>query len=261
VVRQRDLKLLADRIRKAQVVTVITGAGVSAASGVPTFRGARGLWRNYHPEELASPQAFARDPRLVWEWYDWRRQTIAGCAPNRAHEVIAAWSQRCRNFTLITQNVDGLHERAGTRNIVRFHGSIWDVYCAARCRRSRPPFRDERVPMPEIPPRCEACGGPLRPAVIWFGEPIDAIVADLATRSVQCDVFLSIGTSSLVFPAASLLYEAKVSGAFTCEINPQTTQASAHVDLVLRGRAERILDALEHRIQNPVTRRRAVAQM
>ena len=124
------VRTVRERLQSARRVTVLTGAGVSAASGVPTFRGAGGLWRNYQAQQLATPEAFARDPHLVWEWYAWRRQIIAGCSPNPAHEAIARWSQR-PGFTLITQNVDGLHERAGTRNVVRYHGSIWTMKCAA----------------------------------------------------------------------------------------------------------------------------------
>jgi NAD-dependent deacetylase len=128
---------LARRIHAASRITVATGAGVSAASGVPTFRGREGLWKNFAPEELATPEAFRRDPKLVWEWYNWRRETIARCMPNAAHEVLSSWSRRCAAFTLITQNVDGLHEKAGTRNVIRFHGSIWEVMCWQRCPASR----------------------------------------------------------------------------------------------------------------------------
>jgi len=125
--------MVAARLTRETRITVLTGAGVSAASGVPTFRGPGGLWRNFRPEELATPQAFARDPRLVWEWYDWRRGLIAACRPNRAHDVLAEWSRRFPRFTLVTQNVDGLHEAAGTKDVVRMHGSIWQVRCARPC--------------------------------------------------------------------------------------------------------------------------------
>ena len=163
---------VARRLSRASRITVMTGAGVSAASGVPTFRGSGGLWRLFRPEDLATPQAFARDPKLVWEWYDWRRQMIAGCHPNAAHDVLARWSQR-PGFTLITQNVDGLHERAGSRDVVRFHGSIWEVRCQNDCARSPVAWRDDTVPFPVLPPPCLHCGGILRPNVVWFGEGID----------------------------------------------------------------------------------------
>ena len=120
---------LAARMKPDSRITVLTGAGISAASGVPTFRGPDGLWKNFRPETLATPEAFQHDPKLVWEWYDWRRQVLSTKKPNRGHEVLAAWSRRYPNFTLITQNVDGLHERAGTQNVLRFHGSIWEVLC------------------------------------------------------------------------------------------------------------------------------------
>ena len=129
---EEDLRSLAQRLSPEARVTVLTGAGVSAASGVPTFRGPGGLWKDFRPEELATPEAFARDPKTVWEWYDWRRQLVARCLPNRAHEVLALWSRRYESFALVTQNVDGLHERAGTRNVIRFHGSLWEVSCWQR---------------------------------------------------------------------------------------------------------------------------------
>lgn len=133
-------------------ITILTGAGVSAASGVPTFRGPDGLWKNFRPESLATPDAFRRDPKLVWEWYDWRRQILSEKKPNRAHEVLAAWSRRYRNFALITQNVDGLHEKAGTLDVIRFHGSIWEIGCWNNCVASPRRWMDETAPFPQIPP-------------------------------------------------------------------------------------------------------------
>src|SRR5512145_3163663 len=152
------LETLAERIRNAQRITAITGAGVSAASGVPTFRGAGGLWRTYRAEDLATPEAFARNPTLVWEWYDWRRSLIASCNPNAAHDVLARWSRR-DGFTLITQNVDGLHERAGARTL-RLHGSIWELRCTDGC--GAQPWEDRRPSLP-LPPRCPTCGALARP--------------------------------------------------------------------------------------------------
>jgi len=181
------------RLRDAARVTVLTGAGVSAGSGVPTFRGAGGLWRNRQAQQLATPEAFAENPTLVWEWYDWRRQIISACAPNAAHEVIARWSQR-PGFTLVTQNVDGLHERAGTRQVVRYHGSIWRLRCAAECNREDAEWEDLGVPIDPLPPRCPRCGGLARPAVVWFGEPIPLAAARGAQAATACDVFLSIDT-------------------------------------------------------------------
>jgi NAD-dependent deacetylase len=233
------LSEIRERLRAAKRITVATGAGVSAASGVPTFRGADGLWRNFRPEQLATPEAFHRDPTLVWQWYDWRRGLIARCAPNAAHEVIARWS-RAPGFTLVTQNVDGLHERAGTLNLVRYHGSIWMSRCASGC--GAPEWEDRRVPIDPLPPGCPSCGGLARPGVVWFGEPIPAGAMRAAAAATACDVFLSIGTSSVVYPAAGLVAEARSRGAFTAEINPETTGAA--VDAALAMPAERALPLL-----------------
>jgi NAD-dependent deacetylase len=237
---------LGRRLAEARRITVMTGAGVSAASGVPTFRGPEGLWKTFRPEELATPQAFARNPRLVWEWYDWRRQVIAGCRPNAAHQVLARWSRTRPGFTLITQNVDGLHDRAGTQNVIHLHGSIWEVRCRERCAASPPEWRDETVPLPHLPPRCRYCGGLIRPAVVWFGEGIEPDVMNRCAAAVDCDVFLTAGTSAIVYPAAGLVLDAKRGGAFTAEINLDPTPASKVVDLSIRGRAEEILDTLDN---------------
>ena len=245
------------RLRPESRITVITGAGVSAASGVPTFRGADGLWKNFKPESLATPQAFARDPRLVWEWYDWRRQKIAACVPNAAHDVLASWSQRFPRFTLITQNVDGLHESAFARmtgrqtdsaDVIRLHGSIWEVMCWRGCAASPARWRDDTVPYPEIPPRCPHCGDLIRPGVVWFGEGLDPAMVDRATAASNCDVFITVGTSAVVYPAAGFLDVARRHGAFTVEINPDVTPATAAVDLPLRGAAEVVLPELDRQL-------------
>lgn len=237
---KNDLALLAARINAAKRLTILTGAGVSAASGVPTFRGEGGLWRQYRAEDLATPQAFARNPRLVWEWYAWRREKIAGCRPNAAHAAIASWSQdpRCR---VVTQNVDDLHVRAGTRELVRMHGSIWELSCWQGCSTGTTPWRDEQVPLPEVPPRCPHCGGMARPAVVWFSESLRAEDVDAAMQATVCDVFLTVGTSAIVYPAAGLVDEARRLGAFTAEINLEETPASAAVDVAIHGGAEQIL--------------------
>jgi NAD-dependent deacetylase len=226
-------------------ITILTGAGVSAASGVPTFRGPDGLWKNFRPESLATPDAFRRAPRLVWEWYDWRRQILSEKKPNRAHEVLAAWSRRYRNFSLITQNVDGLHEKAGTLNVIRFHGSIWEIGCWNNCTASPRRWFDETVPFPQIPPTCPHCGGIARPGVVWFGEGIDDDVLRRSAQALDCDVFFTIGTSAMVYPAASLVHEAKARGAYTVEMNVEATPASRLLNLALEGPAEQILDKLE----------------
>ena len=236
------LQTVADRLRAARRITAMTGAGVSAASGVPTFRGAGGLWRSFRPEELATADAFARDPQLVWEWYDWRRGLIAACEPNAAHDVLARWSRR-PGATLITQNVDGLHERSESRGVIRFHGSIWTLRCWDEC--GRPDWEDRTVPIDPLPPRCPDCGGLARPGVVWFGESIDPQVLRACDAATACDIFLSIGTSSVVYPAAGLVHAARRRGAFTVEINPQATEAAAAVDVAIGLPAEVALPALD----------------
>jgi NAD-dependent deacetylase len=239
-----DLTRVAAAVNAARRVTALTGAGVSAASGIPTFRGPGALWKTFKPEALATPSAFARDPRLVWEWYDWRRQRVKDARPNAAHEVLAAWTRARPGFTLITQNVDGLHERAGTANIVRLHGSIWELTCWTPCREGRSPWRDDAAPFAELPPRCPYCHAIARPGVVWFGEGLDPNITRAAERATACEVFLSVGTSAIVYPAAGLLHQAQRQGALTVEINAAATEASEIVDVALRGPAEEILPLL-----------------
>lgn len=232
-------------LQTAQSLTVLTGAGVSAASGVPTFRGQEGLWKSYRPEILATPQAFAKNPKLVWEWYQWRRTKIATCKPNRSHEIISKWSHHYSKFTLITQNVDGLHEQAGTENVVHLHGSIWEVFCWNDCQLSPPRWIDKTLIYSKMPPACPYCGGLIRPGVIWFGESISSEILESATRGLICDVFLTVGTSSIVYPAASLICAAKAKGAFTAEINLEPTPVSEQVDVSMLGAAEEVLPKLD----------------
>ena len=239
---------LAQRIQSSERISVLTGAGISAASGVPTFRGDEGLWKSYSPQQLATPEAFQRDPKLVWEWYDWRRSLISKCSPNAAHYVLAAWSKRYPGFKLITQNVDGLHEKAGTENVIRFHGSLWDVFCWNRCKSSPARWFYDEVPLPSIPPSCPHCGGLIRPAVVWFGEAIESEVLRLTAAAVDCEIFLTVGTSALVYPAAGLVDQARHRGAFTAEINLEATPASDTVDLSIQGPAEVVMENLEKTI-------------
>ena len=219
-------------------LAVLTGAGVSAESGVPTFRGAGGLWHNYRAVDLATPQAFHRDPKLVWEFYAWRRQMVAHCQPNPAHQTLAEMERRLPDVTLITQNVDGLHQRAGSQRVITLHGDLWRV----RCTRCDYHGEDHRVPLPELPPRCPLCNHLLRPDVVWFGEglPRDALQAALETAS-RAELMLIVGTSAMVEPAASLPLLAKQNGATLIEINPEETPLSPHVDEVLRGPAGQML--------------------
>ena len=242
------MRALAARIHAARRVTVMTGAGVSAASGIPTFRGPGGLWRTYRPEDLATPAAFARDPALVWEWYTWRREKVASCQPNAAHDVLARWSQR-EGVRVITQNVDDLHVRAGTRDLIRLHGSLWEMKCVNGCAGGARPWRDERVPLPDALPRCPHCGGYARPAVVWFGESLDPRDVDRASDATACEVFLAVGTSAVVYPAAGFARHAQSRGAFTVEINLEETPASSVVDLSILGAAEDMLPRLDRLLQ------------
>ena len=234
------MKAVREWLRNASSIAVLTGAGVSAESGVPTFRGNNGLWKQYRADELATPGAFARDPKLVWEWYDWRRSVIAQAKPNPGHYALVEAEERAHKFTLITQNVDGLHELAGSRNVLRLHGSIWMLRCL-ECKRER---EDRRSPLPELPPRCE-CGGMLRPGVVWFGEALPRKVwrdAEAAARSA--DLFLLIGTSAVVYPAAGLAPIAKTAGARVVEINVAETGLSGGIDEFLKGPSGELLPQL-----------------
>ena len=232
---------LSEALRQAQRVAALTGAGVSAESGVPTFREAMsGLWGRYRPEELATPQAFQRQPRLVWEWYTWRRELIAGVQPNPGHYALAKMQDLITHFSLITQNVDGLHRQAGSRNVVELHGNLQRSLCSAE----RRPVRDWKQ-NDEIPPRCPHCGAYLRPDVVWFGESLPAAALEEAMRAArESQVFFSIGTSSLVQPAAALPLLALENGALVVEINPQETPLSERADFCLRVASGDALPAL-----------------
>jgi NAD-dependent deacetylase len=234
------LERIRDWITAAKSVAALTGAGISAESGIPTFRGAGGLWREYRAEDLATPEAFARDPKLVWEWYDWRRGVIAAAAPNSGHRALAELERRVPNFNLITQNVDGLHDRAGSRRILKVHGDIWTVRCTV-CGRER---QDLRAKIPDLPPRC-ACGGVERPGVVWFGEALPGNVwARAEAAAHDADLFLIVGTSAVVYPAAGLADLAKSGAARVVEINIAETPVTHRVDASLRGPAAEILPQL-----------------
>jgi NAD-dependent deacetylase len=232
---------LIEALRGAERVVALTGSGISAESGVPTFREAQtGLWERYDPQDLATPEAFARDPRLVWEWYQWRRKLVAEAEPNPGHRALAELERRIPEFTLVTQNVDGLHTRAGSRRVVELHGNILRSKCSLEDEVVQPEERDDSVP-----PHCPHCGAFLRPDVVWFGEILPPGAFEAASEAARgCDLFLSIGTSSLVYPAAALPYEALENGATLVEVNPSETPLSPHADYALRGRAGEVLPEL-----------------
>ncbi|MCS7307279.1 MAG: NAD-dependent deacylase [Aquificaceae bacterium] len=218
-------------------VAVLTGAGISAESGVPTFRGQGGLWKSFRPEELATPEAFRKDPAIVWEWYLWRRSLIAKAEPNEGHlGLVELESMLGDNFLLITQNVDGLHQKAGSKRLVELHGNIWRV----RCLSCGAVYEDRRVQSKEFPPRCKECGGLIRPDVVWFGEPLPIEALEKAVSwASSCSIFVSVGTSALVYPAAELPYIAKRSGAKVVEINPEETPVSEIGDVIIREPASK----------------------
>jgi len=242
-----DMMGLRQVVHTTDSIAVLTGAGISAESGVPTFRGTGGLWRDYSAEDLATPEAFARNPRLVWEWYDWRRGIIRQAQPNPGHLALAALEQqtvgRCANdasFTLITQNVDGLHERAGSRSVLKLHGDIWLV----RCTGCGAVERNDEVPLRELPPRCR-CGALLRPGVVWFGEPLPRTEwARAYEASRHARVMLVVGTSAVVYPAAGLAELARAAGAKLAIINTGETPLDSAADWVFRGTAGETLPQL-----------------
>ena len=199
----------------AQSVVAFTGAGISAESGIPTFRGAGGLWRNHDATRLATPEAFAADPQLVWEFYAYRREVVAKSEPNAGHRALVAMEAAYPRFTLVTQNVDGLHQRAGSRNVILLHGDLWTLRCTGCGKESH----DLRVPLPELPPRC-ACGAMLRPGVVWFGEALPPRAMPDAYAAVEAaDVLLVIGTSCQVYPAASVIPVALAAQVPVLEVN------------------------------------------
>ncbi len=237
---EEKIASLRDVLKEADRVAALTGAGISAESGVPTFRGDEGLWRNYRATDLATPQAFARDPELVWEFYNWRRELISKVTYNPAHRALVELERIVPGFTLITQNVDGLHLLAGSRNLIEIHGNLWKVRCT-KCRE----ITLDRSPDMGTSPECKLCGGLLRPHVVWFGESLDPdILQQAIATSKACQVMLVIGTSSVVQPAASLALEAKSGGAVVAEINLESTPHSPFMDFTLHGKAGEIVPKL-----------------
>ncbi len=228
-------------LRGTPKLVALTGAGVSQESGLRTFRDAQvGLWAQYKPEDLASPQAFARDPKLIWDWYAWRREAVKGVRPNAGHYALVEIEKRIPEFILITQNVDGLHRMAGNQNVLELHGNIQRVRCS-ECYAFAEMWDDDS----ESVPQCSVCGGLLRPDVVWFGESLPRDQLEAAVEAARaCDVFFSIGTSGIVQPAASLAHAARNRGAVVVEINAEATPLTPKADYALQGKSGEVLPEL-----------------
>ncbi len=245
-----DFNGLRGALHEASSIVALTGAGISAESGIPTFRGPKGLWRSFSPEQLANPEAFAKNPRVVWQWYDWRRSIIHKAPPNAGHRALAELERQKvaqdagkGSFTLVTQNVDGLHDRAGSVNIVKLHGDIW----LARCVGCGTIEWNGDVPLRDLPPRC-GCGALLRPGVVWFGEELPRVEWERAFRaSAHAQVMMVVGTSAMVYPAAGLAEAACEAGAKLAIVNPEPTPPDRMADWVLRGQAGEVLPQLLER--------------
>jgi NAD-dependent deacetylase len=230
---------LINRLREAESVVFFTGAGMSAESGIPTFRGKDGIWNKLKPEELANFNAFMRNPEMVWEWYKYRRSIVHNSQPNEGHKTIAKLQDIIKNVTVVTQNVDNLHRRAGSSSIYELHGNIERNYCI-KCRT----FYNEDIDIKDKVPKC-SCGGLIRPDVVWFGEMLPEDVFEGAeTVSARSDIFFVVGTTGIVYPAASMIYIAKRAGAYIVEVNIEETEVSQAADESYYGEAGRILPAI-----------------
>jgi NAD-dependent deacetylase len=240
----KQLEKVRNKLREARRVAVITGAGVSAESGVPTFRGKEGLWRNHDPMQLATPEAFHRDPKLVWQWYNWRRELIAKCQPNPGHKALVELEKRIPEFLLITQNVDGLHELAGSEKIVRIHGSIWQVRYADTAAGTE--WEDRNVPVPRLPYTDEE-GRMLRPGVVWFGEMLprnEIMKIEQFFSESDPDLILIAGTSALFPYIQSWAMSAGRHGGLLVEVNRDPTPLSQIADISIEGKSGEILPRL-----------------
>ncbi|MFW9944953.1 MAG: NAD-dependent deacetylase [Candidatus Sifarchaeia archaeon] len=230
----------AEIISDARHLVALTGAGISKESNIPTFRGEDGLWRKYNAMELATPSAFAKNPELVWEWYSWRQGLIAASEPNPAHVTLANWEERGILKTLITQNVDGLHRRAGSKTVLEVHGDLWALKCSSCTNRGRLDGPADGIPF------CSECGSHLRPDVIWFGESLDRnVMANVYTELERADACLVIGTSAFVQPAASFPLVVKQMGGQLIEVNVERTPLTAVADVHLPGKAGVILPEID----------------
>lgn len=250
---QSNLGPVCDILLDANSVCSLTGAGISAESGIPTFRGKDGLWKTYRAEQLATPMAFIQDPHLVWEWYDWRRGIIASKEANDGHKVLVEWEALFPNFALITQNIDGLHQRAGSKNVIELHGNIWKL----RCTSENTITENHDVPLEEIPPHCKTCGALLRPHVVWFGESLDGSILQQSFHlSATCDVMFSIGTSAVVQPAASLPLNAAERGAKIIEVNPDPTPLTGYADFSFRAKSGEFLPVLNDELKKRINQKK-----
>jgi len=236
-------------LAEARKVVVFTGAGVSAESGIPTFRDAlTGLWENYDPQQLATPEGFLADPKLVWEWYAYRRKLIAETQPNPGHFALAELGKLVWELTVVTQNVDGLHRKAGSRKVIELHGNITRV----KCWRGDTVVEDwdDRSWAGDLPPRCKLCGDMLRPDVVWFGESLpEQELAEAFRLAQECDLMLVVGTSGLVQPSASLPAAARQAGARVVEVNREPGEITPSAHLLLKGKSGEVLPVLVNRLK------------
>ncbi len=231
-------------IDDAEYLIALTGAGISRESDVPTFRGKDGLWRNYDPMELATPQAFARDPKLVWEWYQWRQKLIYECHPNPAHKTLAKWETKDILKHVITQNVDNLHQRGGSKKITQVHGNIFWLKCSS-CT-----YNSSLMTPPEHVPICPECGAKLRPDVVWFGESLDPkVMRKVYAELEKADAIIVIGTSGIVHPAASFPFMVKQNGGGIIEVNLEQTPITSYADVFVQGKAGEILPQIDELLQ------------